>query len=148
MEGYKVKDECSFELYPHIKEQVILDALLGECKEYHLPSTVYVVLLEAWNSRFWVDKGYDGATIIKNKKHPSVANFLHDYHYRCGYASKKTDIIYRELLKLTGYSNAVAVKRYSLIRGFGTYFRVRHKIRGNVNTASNETLELYHYLKR
>tara|TARA_R110000744_G_scaffold288214_1_gene399244 strand:+ start:462 stop:917 length:456 start_codon:yes stop_codon:yes gene_type:complete len=142
-----IKDEYSFELYPCIKEEVILDALLKECIDYKLSKEVQLVLIESWNSRFWVDKGYDGATIIKNKKHPSIANFFHDYHYRCGQGDKKADIIYRELLKLTGYSKSTANKRYKLIRVFGSYFRVRHKLKGNVNKPSFDTLELYHSLK-
>ena len=142
-----IKDEYSFELYPCIKEEIILDAFLKEVSDYNLPKEVHLVLIEAWNSRFWVDKGYDGATIIKNKKHPSIANFYHDYFYRCGQGNKKSDIIYRELLKLTGYKKSTANKRYKLIRVFGSYYRVRHKIKGNIKEMSFDTLELYYKLK-
>ena len=144
---FNIEDKKSFELYPEIKETVILDALVGECMRYDLPTEVFNVLIEAWNSRFWVTKGYDGATIIKNKKHPSIANFIHDYHYRCGYAGLKSDVIYKELLKLTGYSNSLAIRRYGLIRVFGSFFRVRHKVRGNVSKPSFNMMELYLQLK-
>ena len=142
-----IQDICSFELYPEIKEEIILNALLKEFKKYNLPSEVYEVLVEAWNSRFWVDKGYDGATIIKNKKHPAICNFLHDYHYRCGFGGIEADVIYRELLKITGYSKYTPYVRYGLIRIFGSYFRIRHIIRGNITTKSQATLDLYEYFK-
>ena len=103
-DNFIVKDKCSFELYPEIKEKVILDALIGEAITYGLPDEVMPVLMESWNSRFWVSKGYDGATVVKNKKHPSISNFFHDYFYRSGFASgysngKKVDIIYKRMLR-------------------------------------------------
>jgi hypothetical protein len=146
MDRFNVLDDYTFKLYPEIKESVILEALVGECIKYNLPDEVLEVLVEAWNSRFWETKGYDGATVIKNKKHPAIANFLHDYHYRCGFASKKTDKIYREILILTGYSKAVAKKRYLMIRVFGSYFRIRHWLRKNVNEPSFATDDLYYKL--
>tara|TARA_R110000796_G_scaffold10015_5_gene33598 strand:+ start:937 stop:1383 length:447 start_codon:yes stop_codon:yes gene_type:complete len=140
-----ILDVCSFELYPEIKEGVILSALLKEFKKYKLSSEVYDVLVEAWNSRFWVDKGYDGATIIKNKKHPAICNFIHDYHYRCGFGGLIADVIYRELLKLTGYPKYTPQFRFYSIRIFGSYFRIKHIIKGNVNIKSQATLDLYEY---
>tara|TARA_R110002126_G_scaffold172185_4_gene320983 strand:+ start:55 stop:513 length:459 start_codon:yes stop_codon:yes gene_type:complete len=149
---FTIIEECSFKLYPFIEERVILDSMLAEIKHYKLPKEVYNMLMEAWNSRFWVTLGYDGATVIHNKKHTSTANFLHDYLYRSGYATrykdgKKVDFIYKEMLKLTGYSNYIAVKRHSLIRVFGSIFRIRHRIRGNKRMPSKEMIRLYNKLK-
>lgn len=151
-DNFTTKDECSFKLYPEIKESVILDALIGECITYDLPEEISYVLIEAWNSRFWVEKGYDGATVIKNKKHPSIANFFHDYFYREGFASsykggKMTDVIYKEMLKLTGYKNIKAGLRYGLIRLFGTFLRVGHRWKGNDNKPSSDMIDLYKILK-
>tara|TARA_R110000796_G_scaffold92085_1_gene196318 strand:- start:66 stop:527 length:462 start_codon:yes stop_codon:yes gene_type:complete len=151
-DNFTTKDECSFKLYPEIKENIILDALIGECITYDLPEEISYVLIEAWNSRFWVEKGYDGATVIKNKKHPSIANFFHDYFYREGFASsykggKMTDVIYKEMLKLTGYKNIKAGLRYGLIRLFGTFLRVGHRWKGNDNKPSSDMIDLYKILK-
>lgn len=151
-EVFKTKDECSFELYPEIKEKVILDALIGESITYNLPEETTDVLIEAWNSRFWIAEGYDGATIIKNKKHPSIANFFHDYFYRLGYASKykngkMVDVIYKEMLKLTGYKSIKSNIRYGLIRFFGTALRINHRIKGNKKTPSKAMIELYSAIK-
>tara|TARA_B110000211_G_scaffold70767_1_gene81912 strand:- start:1169 stop:1630 length:462 start_codon:yes stop_codon:yes gene_type:complete len=151
-DNFKVKDECSFKLYPEIKETVILDALIGECVTYDLPEEISYVLIEAWNSRFWIAEGYDGATVIHNKKHPSIANFLHDYFYRMGFAGnyrggKRVDIIYKEVLKLTGYKKTESVLRYSAIRLFGSFLRVGHRLRGNNKKLSMDAMDLYIRLK-
>ena len=127
MDNFIIKDKYSFKLYPLIKEVVILEALIEEVKLYNLPKEIIPVLEEAWNSRFCEVSGYDGATIIKNKKHPAICNFLHDYFYRCGFAGKIADDIYKELLLRTGYTKATAIYRYSTIRVFSFYFRVKHR---------------------
>lgn len=145
--NYIVKDEFSFKLYPHLKEGEVLTALLRELNHYSLPNEVEIEFINAWNSRFWEVSGYDGATGIKNKKHPSIANFLHDYYYRMGYGGKIADIIYFELLKLTGYTNFVAQKRYVGIRTLGSYFRLKNYLKGNVNVKPNSMLTLYYKLK-
>jgi len=149
---YTVKDECSFKLYPEIKEKVILDALIGETITYNLPEEITDVLIESWNSRFWVSEGFDGATIIKNKKHPSIANFFHDYFYRSGYATgykkgKMADRIYKYMLKLTGYKALRSNVRYGLIRVLGSVLRIGHKIKGNSKKPSKAMIDLYNALK-
>ena len=151
-DNFTVKDECSFSLYPEIKEKVILDALIGECITYDLPDEIGDVLVEAWNSRFWTSKGYDGATAIKNKVHPSISNFFHDYFYRCGFASSykggiMVDRIYKEMLKMTGYKKSTSNIRYGLIRLLGSYFRVSHRIKGNASKPSINLIDLYNRLK-
>lgn len=152
-DNFTVKDKCSFDLYPEIKEKVILDALIGECITYELPEETSFVLVEAWNSRFWESKGYDGATVIKNKKHPSISNFFHDYLYRCGFASgykngKIVDSIYRNMLKLTGYKSYKSNIRYGAIRLFGSFLRIGHRIKGNNNKLSIDVIDLYNILNK
>jgi hypothetical protein len=147
IEGFIVKDECSFDLYPHLLEGSILQSFLEEAMYHNLPIKVVEVLKVAWNSRFWDEGGYDGATFIKNTKHPALANFIHDYHYRTGNANKKADIIYRELLLLTGYSKSTAKFRYRSIRIFGSYFRLKHRLKGNVKFMSYKSLELYELIR-
>ena len=152
MDNFTVKDECSLKLYPEIKERVILDALIGECITYGLPEEFSYVLMEAWNSRFWVAEGYDGATIIHNKKHPSIANFFHDYFYRLGFASTYTsgrivDKIYKKSLKLTGLKSRKATFRHTAIRIFGSFLRVGHKWRGNKRKLSSDAMDLYIKIK-
>jgi len=150
-EVFKTKDECSFDIYPEIKEKVILDALIGESITYNLPEETTDVLIESWNSRFWVAEGYDGATVIKNKKHPSISNFFHDYFYRSGFASgykngKMVDVIYKRMLKLTGYKAYKSNIRYLGIRIFGSFLRIGHRIKGNKNTPSKAMINLYNAL--
>ena len=152
IDNFTTKDKCTFKLYPEIKETVILDALIGECITYDLPEEVSYVLLEAWDSRFWIDEGYDGATIIHNKKHPSIANFFHDYFYRQGFAStytngKRVDVIYKKMLKLTGYKNTQSNLRYGVIRVLGSFLRIGHRWRGNNNKFSSDAMDLYIKLK-
>jgi len=152
MNEFIVKDEYSFELYPYIKESVILSSFQEEIKAFNLPTEVSDILLEAWNSRFWITLGYDSASIVQDMRHPNISAFFHDYFYRSGFATrykdgKKVDYIYKAMLKLTGSSNYTAVKRYSLIRVFGSIFRVRHKLRGNKKNPSIEMINLYNKLK-
>ena len=150
-EVFKTKDECSFEIYPEIKEKVILDALIGESITYNLPEETTDVLIESWNSRFWVTDGFDGATIVRNKKHPSISNFFHDYFYRCGFATgykngKMVDVIYKNMLKKTGYKSISANSRYGALRVFGSIFRIGHRIKGNKNKPSKAMIDLYNAL--
>ena len=145
-EVFKTKDECSFEIYPEIKEKVILDALIGESITYNLPEETTDVLIESWNSRFWVTDGFDGATIVRNKKHPSISNF-----FRCGFTTgykngKMVDVIYKNMLKKTGYKSISANSRYGALRVFGSIFRIGHRIKGNKNKPSKAMIDLYNAL--
>ena len=141
----KTGDEgLSFDLYPELQEEVILDALISEYVRYSLPIEVLEMLVESWNSRFWVTKGYDGATLIKNKKHPAICNFFHDYMWRCGMGGIQSDIIYKRLLVMTGYSKRTASFRYRFIRiGWLTIFKRRHIMNNNVKKHSLGLIRLY-----
>ena len=146
--NFIVKDEFSFKLYPHLKEGEILSALLREIEHYKLDYMVVIELERLWNTRFWVTSGYDGATGIKNRKHPSIANFLHDGYYRCGYGGKVADLIYKWLLPLTGYTEKTAKIRYVGIRSLGSYFRLRNYIKGNIKQEPYSMMSLYYLLKK
>jgi len=145
---FKVKDLYSFTLYPNLKEEVIINALLKDIKDYDLPKEVFNLLLEAWNSRFWVTHGYDGATIIKNKKHPAIANFLHDYMWRFGMGGYKSDFIYKKLLPITGYKNTTALKRFYIIRlAWLFHYKWKHIFKDNKLPISINVNNLYIKLK-
>lgn len=146
--NFIIKDKYSFKLYPFFKEDIILNALQSEIEYYGLPKEINNVLEDAWNSRFWESSGYDGATFIKNRKHPSIANFIHDYLYRCGFGGKIADEIYRLLLLQTGYSKLTANYRYSGIRIFGSYFRLRNYLKGNFKQKNYNMMSLYYILKQ
>ena len=125
---FDIRKERSFKRYPHLDEGVILQSMLDEIKYHNLPIEVVNILRGAWNSRFWVTKGYDGATIMG------------------GYMS---DYIFKEILKLTGSS------RYRFTRDFiGTrigwvlFFKWKHKINKNIVKPSFDMMELYVTLKK
>lgn len=144
--GFTTKKLNSFSRYPYIPEVVILESFLAEIKDNKLPIEVTNLLKEAWRSRFWEVKGYDGATLVKDKNEPRIDNFLHDYCYRSGYVNDKVDIIYRELMMLTGYSKSKAYRRYNVIKLVRPYFIITKKRKGEYKENDARINELYERL--
>ena len=144
--GFIIKSDYSFDRYPFILDSVILESLLEEIAHYKLPVEVYEVLRMAWNSRFWENKGFDGATAVKDKREPRLDAFLHDYMYRCGYYGYKSDVIYRELMILTGYKKFKSYRRFGVIRITAPYFLLRHSLKDNIQKIPYEIDELYYTL--
>lgn len=133
MSKFIVEDQYFGHIYPFFKEQTILEALLTEIVYYKLDSCFFDLFVDAWNSRFWVERGYDGATFLKNKKHPAVGNFLHDYGYRMGMGGYEIDKIYQYLLNVTGYSKIEPYKRYYVIRAaWSLFYKWKHINNNNV----------------
>jgi hypothetical protein len=145
--GFYVKYLYSFKRYKYIKEDVILKSFLTEIEDYSLPQEVTDVFKLAWNSRFWEDKGYDGATLVKDVREPRLDNFIHDYLYRSGYYGNEADVIYREMLIMTGYSKFKAYRRYYVIRSASPYFWFKHTKNNNVKRLPPEVDELFYVLK-
>jgi hypothetical protein len=122
--------------------------MLEEIKYHNLPIDVVIFLQEAWNSRFWVSKGYDSSTLIKDEYEPRVAPFLHDYMSRCGYGGYKSDFIFKEILKLTGSSKYRYTRDYIGTRvGWNGFFKWKHMFKKNVVQPSYNMMELYLELK-
>ena len=53
-------------IYPYFTEEEIRTALLRQINSYNL-IFLMPVFNEAWDSKFWRDRGYDGATFIQDK---------------------------------------------------------------------------------
>lgn len=133
-------------VYKYLEEEDIKSALLREIKDNGL-SFCLPLFNEAWESKFWREKGYDGATATEDEYHPRLANFIHDYAYRCGMANKEADVIYRELLKLTGTSVFKADRRYYLIRTLGAYYRIKHYLKEGKQVSNENQRELFKKLR-
>ena len=142
MSIFSVEEQYFGYIYPFFKEQTILEALLSEIVYYKLDNCFFDLFVEAWNSRFWVERKYDGATFLKNKKHPAVGNFLHDYGYRMGMGGYAIDKIYKYLLIATGYNKIDPIVRYIAVRGAWTFFfKWKHMYNDNVFPIS-ENMEI------
>jgi len=144
--GFNIRNLYSFERYPYMKEEVILQSFMTEIIDYDLPKEVLEVIKIAWNSRFWEKSGYDGATFVKDDREPRLDNFIHDFLYRSGYFGGKADIIYRELMMLTGYGKFKAYRRYYVIRLASPYFFIKHTINDNIKSLPFEVDDLYYKL--
>ena len=138
--------KCSFKRYPFIPEEVILESLLKEIEFNNLPSETLEALKIAWNSRFWESNGYDSSTGVKDNYEPRIAPFLHDAMYIMGYANRRSDIIFKKLLKLTGANIWRYNRDYVGVRLFGSIFRFKHMYKGNVKIQP-EYDDLYFKLK-
>lgn len=145
--GFIVKDLYSFKRYPYMKEEVILQAFITEIIDYNLPNQVLELTKLAWNSRFWEKRGYDGATLVKDDREPRLDNFIHDYLYRSGYYGVKADIIYREMMIMTGYSKFKAYRRYSALRIASPYFFIKHTVTDNIKPLPFEVDDLFYTVK-
>lgn len=144
MSRFVTYDQYFGNIYPFKTEDEVLASLIREVIFYKLPEEVLELLLEAWNSRYWVDKGYDGATKIKNLKHTAVCNFIHDYHYRCGQGGIESDRIYQYLLMMTGYTDFTKHVRFYVIRtAWLSFYKWKHMFSGNVKPISEVTKKTY-----
>ena len=144
-----IEDQYFGNIYPFKTENEVLLSLLREMVYYDLPKYVFDLFVEAWNSRFWVNYGYDGATVIKNKKHTAVGNFIHDYQYRCGMGGIEADVIYRHLLTMTGYYTSLSYKRYFIIRvAWLSFFKPKHWLTGNVTPLTDNIIDCYDKIKK
>jgi len=147
-DGFNVKyGLCSFKRYPHFNEEWILESFIREMQVNKLPIEAFNLFKIAWNSRFWETKGYDGATAVKDSREPRLDNFIHDYCYRLGYVNDKVDVIYRELMLLTGYSKFKAYRRYYVIKLVRPYFKLKKINKGEYKINSVEIEDLYLTLK-
>lgn len=146
--GFNIKyGLCSFKRYPFIPEEHILESLLREIERYGLPTECLEVLRIIWNSRFWEKKGYDSSTGVKDNYEPRLAPFFHDGMYILGYANRKADCIFKEILKLTGANIWRYNRDYAGVRLFGSIFRLKHLLNGNIKY-NFDFDELYYKLKQ
>lgn len=132
-------------IYPFLTEKEIKTALLRQINSYNL-LFLLPVFNEAWDSKFWRDKGYDGATGIEDKEHPSIEIFIHDWAYRVYGGNYKDDYIMYKLQKLmkkkTAFRNLLGT---SII---GTFFKVKNRLfKGKRNNSTENTIKLYNYLR-
>tara|TARA_R100001015_G_C4634808_1_gene202195 strand:- start:7046 stop:7501 length:456 start_codon:yes stop_codon:yes gene_type:complete len=145
---YIVKDVYSFGRYPYISEKYIFKSYIKEIEEYNLPVEIIDVFKIAWNSRFWEKRGYDGATLVKDNREPRIDNFLHDYLYRMGYVGNAADVIYREMLIMTGYGKFKAYKRYIALMLVSPVLYIKHAFKRNVLGIPEEVIKLKNLLKK
>jgi hypothetical protein len=130
-------------IYKYLTEEEIKTALLRQIESNNL-QFLKPAFLEAWASRFWINKGYDGATFITDTTHPSIDVFIHDYLYRCFGGNKKADIIFYNLQLLL--NDPKAKRNYFGVRVFGSYFRLKNKFKKIHSPISKVYEELYLYL--
>lgn len=134
-------------IYPHLTEKEIKRALIRQI-EVHKLHFVLPVFDELWASKFWRDKGYDGKTIRQDESHPNIVYFLHDGMWRTGAGGKESDLIMRELHKLI-YGDTLSGKLdyFSVRVGWVSWFKWKHKRKGNVRKLTKEEVKLYKFLK-
>lgn len=134
-------------IYPHLTEKEIKRALIRQI-EVHKLHFVLPVFDELWASKFWRDKGYDGKTIRQDESHPNIVYFLHDGMWRTGAGGKESDFIMMELHKLI-YGNTWSGKLdyFSVRVGWVSWFKWKHKRKGNVRKLTKEEVKLYKFLK-
>jgi hypothetical protein len=131
-------------IYPYFEEDEIKQALLKQIRDKNL-RFVLPVFWEAWESKFWRTEGYDGATMVQDKAHPSIDIFLHDWGYRVYGGNFKDDYIFFKLQKLLGDK---ALRNYIGVRIGGVYFRLKNRlIKEKKGTSTEKTEELYKFLK-
>ena len=136
----------SFKRYPFIAEEWILESFLREIEFYSLPKEVLDLLVIAWNSRFWETRGFDGATAVKDTTEPRLDNFIHDFLFRMGYVNNISNLIYKKLNELTGYSKTKALKRYITISIVTPYYILKHRAKGNLKKNTKEIILAYNSL--
>ena len=133
-------------IYKFLTEQEIKNALLRQINTHNL-LFLMPVFNEAWDSKFWRHYGYDGATIIQDKNHPSIEIFLHDWAYRVYGGNLKDDYIMYKLQKMIGDKNATRNLLGTSV--FGFIFKAKNRLlEGKKNNSTEKVRELYSYLRR
>jgi len=131
-------------IYPYFTEEEVKNALLRQINSYNL-GFLMPVFNEAWDSKFWREKGYDGATFIQDKTHPSVDAFLHDWGYRVYGGNKYDDYVFYKLQKIL---KDKAKRNYIGVRLGGFVLRIKNKyIQKKSGTSTDRLKEVYNYLK-
>lgn len=133
-------------IYPFLTEEEIKKALLRQINHYNL-LFLLPVFNEAWGSKFWVKYGYDGATGIEDKEHPSIEIFLHDWAYRVYGGNYKDDYIMYKLQKLMGKKTALRNFLGTVV--IGSFFKLKNRlIKGKKNASTENTELIYKYLRK
>lgn len=133
-------------IYPFLTEEEIKKALLRQINYYNL-LFLMPVFNEAWESKFWRSFGYDGATGIEDKEHPSIEIFLHDWAYRVYGGNYKDDYIMYKLQKLMGKKTAFRNFLGTVV--IGSVFKLKNRlIKGKKNTSTENTELIYKYLRK
>ena len=131
-------------IYPYFTEEEVKNALLRQINSYNL-GFLMPVFNEAWDSKFWREKGYDGATFIQDKTHPSVDAFLHDWGYRVYGGNKYDDYVFYKLQKIL---KDKAKRNYIGVRLGGFVLRIKNRyIQKKSGTSTDRLKEVYNYLK-
>jgi len=131
-------------IYPYFTEEEVKNALLRQINSYNL-GFLMPVFNEAWDSKFWRERGYDGATFIQDKTHPSVDAFLHDWGYRVYGGNKYDDYVFYKLQKIL---KDKAKRNYIGVRLGGFVLRIKNKyIQKKSGTSTDRLKEVYNYLK-
>lgn len=131
-------------IYPYFTEEEVRAALLRQIRKHNI-TYVMPVFEEAWQSKFWRVDGYDGATFIQDKTHPSVDVFIHDWAYRVYGGNKYDDYIFYRLQKIL---KDRAKRNYLGVRIFGFPLRLKNRIQKKSGLSTNNVLKLYKALKK
>lgn len=131
-------------IYPYFTEDEIKTALLRQINAYNLGFLV-AVFEEAWESKFWRDKGYDGATFITDKTHPSIDVFIHDWGYRVYGGNKYDDYVFYKLQKIL---KDKAKRNYVGVRLGGFVLRIKNRyLKGKKGNSTDKLIQVYEHLK-
>tara|TARA_R110000744_G_scaffold133917_1_gene242623 strand:- start:11007 stop:11435 length:429 start_codon:yes stop_codon:yes gene_type:complete len=132
-------------IYPYLTEEEVKNSLLRQIEDNNL-NFLKPAFFEMWASRFWIKKGFDGSTFIQDFAHPSICSFFHDYLYRVYGGGYKADFIFYRIQRLLKDPNAR--KNFAGVRVFGSFFRLRHFLKGRRKEISYNFIELFIYLKK
>ena len=131
-------------IYKYVDQDHIKHALLKQIAANDI-RFVLPLFTEAWKSEFWREFGYDGATFITDTTHPSIDVFFHDYLYRVFGGDYQADYIFYKLQKIL--NDKKATRNFIGVRVFGSYFRIKNRIKGKHKSKSEEAEKLFLYLK-
>ena len=132
-------------IYPYFTEEEIKTALIRQVEDNNL-NFLKPAFFKMWASRFWVESGFDGATGVQDFQHPSIDVFLHDYLYRVFGGGYEADFIFYKIQQLLNDPNAK--RNFAGVRVLGSYFRLKHYLKGNRKENPQEFKDLFLYLKK
>ena len=121
------KSHKDFDIYGNWTDSEIKTLLYREAMLYNLPDWVFDLINESVKSEFRKLKGYDGASVIEDKRHPCIAYWLHDYFWRMQMGGYFSNVLMLYIDVNTSWSMAQKDKALEAFYGVQSVWNLKYK---------------------
>lgn len=103
--------------YSYLTNAQLKQMLIRLAKKLKVDDWVFDLIDEAFENKKWDPvNDYDGCTLVQDCYHPSLACFIHDYLWKCGFGGLLSDKIYKYIMNLEGMHKYRITRRWLAVR--------------------------------